>query len=447
MNNVLLSTAPDAGTPLKATPSRTSDSTTSADDASGFAGVLANQVAPQPQNTTNTPSDGTASSGTTPQNKNHTSPAKPGSSPQDPSQRGTQGHDARHAAQQARLTGTPVNPLAVDSDDPATALRRAANAVTAPGTDSADATLPERFSQIIAALPKTAGRHGQVPESHTDTQRAVTPADPKPQALAAELSTHKPDAASSTAQAQDALLRIRTGPAAAPLSNSRTDMAGDASQYKQSLVGQAAPGTDTIVFNAVDTLRAPTSESIPTSGAHAFASATDSLLNQAITAGPAFSLIPGSAQSGDIMATSATINQPLFSKQWGPELGRQFVSLIRPGENGSHIAELRLDPPELGPLRITININDSVVQAMFTSAHASVRSAVEQALPQLQQQLEHEGLSLGHTSVDHNDGSSSQSQPEHARPGTTSGQNESDASASMPPARQRIPDALVDTFA
>jgi flagellar hook-length control protein FliK len=84
------------------------------------------------------------------------------------------------------------------------------------------------------------------------------------------------------------------------------------------------------------------------------------------------------------------------SDGWAPALGKQMVWL---GKNGSQTAELHLNPPDLGPLKVTLTLNDSQAQAMFVSAHQSVRSALEAALPQLRNSLAESGISLGHTSV------------------------------------------------
>lgn len=97
--------------------------------------------------------------------------------------------------------------------------------------------------------------------------------------------------------------------------------------------------------------------------------------------------------------TSLSVTAPLQSPQWPSDFGRQFVVLSQNAGNQPQTAELRLDPPELGPIRITININDNVAHAVFVSAHASVRSAIENALPQLQQQLAQAGISLGQANV------------------------------------------------
>jgi len=93
------------------------------------------------------------------------------------------------------------------------------------------------------------------------------------------------------------------------------------------------------------------------------------------------------------------VTSPVGSAQWGTDLGRQLVILGRDTSRGHQTAELRLDPPDLGPLRVTLTLADGVASASFVSAHAAVRQALEASMPQLQQALANAGISLGQTSV------------------------------------------------
>lgn len=91
-----------------------------------------------------------------------------------------------------------------------------------------------------------------------------------------------------------------------------------------------------------------------------------------------------------------SLPQEVGSSEWGKALGQQLVQM---GRTGNEVAELQLNPPGLGPLKVTLNMNDHQIQAMFVSAHSSVRAAVEAALPQLRAALADSGISLGDTSV------------------------------------------------
>lgn len=84
------------------------------------------------------------------------------------------------------------------------------------------------------------------------------------------------------------------------------------------------------------------------------------------------------------------------SGDWGTALGKQVVWM---GNNNQPVAELHLNPPDLGPLKVTLTFNDNQAQAQFISAHQSVRAAIEAALPQLRSSLAENGINLSNTSV------------------------------------------------
>lgn len=108
-----------------------------------------------------------------------------------------------------------------------------------------------------------------------------------------------------------------------------------------------------------------------------------------------------STQSATSLATplQGQLTAALHQSDWGPEFGRQMVHLTRGLADGNYQAELRLNPAELGPVRISLTMADNVAHAHIVSAHANVRHAIEQALPQLQQAMQQAGLSLGNTDV------------------------------------------------
>jgi flagellar hook-length control protein FliK len=94
--------------------------------------------------------------------------------------------------------------------------------------------------------------------------------------------------------------------------------------------------------------------------------------------------------------STATLQAPVGSTPWQNELGQQ---LIRFSQRGDHQIELHLHPKELGPLQISLHVNDQVAQAHFFAAHAQVRDAVQQAIPQLREALAGQGIALGEAMV------------------------------------------------
>lgn len=94
--------------------------------------------------------------------------------------------------------------------------------------------------------------------------------------------------------------------------------------------------------------------------------------------------------------TTLSLAPEVGSSEWGKALGQQLIQM---DQRGHQVAELQLNPPGLGPLKVTLSMSDHQIQAMFVSAHLSVRAAVETALPQLRAALADNGISLGNTSV------------------------------------------------
>jgi flagellar hook-length control protein FliK len=73
--------------------------------------------------------------------------------------------------------------------------------------------------------------------------------------------------------------------------------------------------------------------------------------------------------------------------------------MVRLSTQGNHTAELQLNPPDLGPLKVVLNVVNDQVQAQFVSPHQAVRAAVEAAMPHLRTALADNGIQLGQTSV------------------------------------------------
>jgi hypothetical protein len=81
---------------------------------------------------------------------------------------------------------------------------------------------------------------------------------------------------------------------------------------------------------------------------------------------------------------------------WNEALGERVTWMAG---NKIQNAELRLNPAELGPLRVQISMDDGNATVTFTAQHPLTRDAIEQALPRLREMLADQGLSLQNASV------------------------------------------------
>ncbi|WP_435628395.1 flagellar hook-length control protein FliK [Candidatus Ferrigenium straubiae] len=102
------------------------------------------------------------------------------------------------------------------------------------------------------------------------------------------------------------------------------------------------------------------------------------------------------AMSATSTNNTPAIATPLGSNGWAQEFS-QKISWIATQQN--QVAELHLNPPNLGPLDVVLKISDNQATALFTSPHGAVREAVENALPKLREILADNGIMLGNTTV------------------------------------------------
>ena len=103
-----------------------------------------------------------------------------------------------------------------------------------------------------------------------------------------------------------------------------------------------------------------------------------------------------SAPGATAYSATAQLQAALGSAQWNREFGEQIVTMTLRGEQQ---VSLHLNPRELGPLVIEVAMVNNQAQLQFLANQQSVRAAVEQALPELREIFEDQGLSLGDTNV------------------------------------------------
>ncbi|WP_144641549.1 flagellar hook-length control protein FliK [Bordetella genomosp. 13] len=333
------------------------------------------------------------------------------------------------AAQSAALQSQSAARLAAQQAAAAAQAGAAAPAAAQQqGAGPANGTQPTAAQAAAASALQAATLPQQAAQAAQDALPAVKPAAPQENPFAALRQTiataRDPRAAGHTAGGQhaqgtqDALAQVPADPeaVAAPLPDFGSQLAG-----QQQDDGARARG-DLTAFAAA-ALR-PVAAQAPSGAAETRAAPPAPILD---------------------------VQSPVGSSTWGRDIGRQLVLLGGDAQRGQHTAELRLDPPDLGPLRVTLSLSDGVATASFVSAHASVRQALESALPQLQQALAEAGISLGQADVGEQGNQFAQEQSPAGRQGNgqagagTDSQGETDAAQRV--AVVRDANALVDTFA
>ncbi len=98
------------------------------------------------------------------------------------------------------------------------------------------------------------------------------------------------------------------------------------------------------------------------------------------------------------MVTNPTIDIPprVDTGKWGESLGEKVIWMVG---NQTQGAELRLNPPALGPLEVRVSMSEGQATLSFMTPHAAVREAIEVATPRLREMLGDSGINLGGVSV------------------------------------------------
>lgn len=81
---------------------------------------------------------------------------------------------------------------------------------------------------------------------------------------------------------------------------------------------------------------------------------------------------------------------------WGQALGEKLVWMTA---GAQQTASLTLNPPNLGPLQIVLNVSNDQATASFFSAQPEVRQALEAAMPKLREMMDEAGIQLGQATV------------------------------------------------
>lgn len=149
-----------------------------------------------------------------------------------------------------------------------------------------------------------------------------------------------------------------------------------------------------------------------------------------------------------IQAPQLTVSTPVNQPRWGDEFSQKITWLASSRMDQS--AELHLNPPQLGPLDVVLKVSGDQATALFTSPHAAVREAIEQALPRLRDMLADNGITLGNTTVS-DQAPREQNKPDAQRSAGNTGNELRDTAAGSNNAVRVSPisrhNGIVDTFA
>lgn len=100
--------------------------------------------------------------------------------------------------------------------------------------------------------------------------------------------------------------------------------------------------------------------------------------------------------NGASMAAPEALAPQVGTPAWDQAVGQKVVWMVSGAQQS---ASLTLNPPELGPMQIVLNVSNSQANATFVAAQPEVRQALEATLPRLREMLEGAGIQLGQTNI------------------------------------------------
>jgi flagellar hook-length control protein FliK len=106
---------------------------------------------------------------------------------------------------------------------------------------------------------------------------------------------------------------------------------------------------------------------------------------------------------------SLSVPTPVHDQRWSGDFANKIVWLA---SNNKQSAELTLNPPHMGSIEISLNMDRDKATATFYSANPEVRDTIEAALPRLREMFAGAGVELGQANV------SSESFRQHAENGS-----------------------------
>jgi flagellar hook-length control protein FliK len=182
---------------------------------------------------------------------------------------------------------------------------------------------------------------------------------------------------------------------------------GDAKDMQGDKSDQTASTADTMSRNAADALAATNATNA--TNATATQDSLSSLKSTTDAANAALAASQAAAASASTATTAAaganpaaaaaaasTLAAPVGTSDWEEALGQKVVFMSSAGQQS---AELTLNPKDLGPLQVVLQVANNSAHALFVSQHPQVREAIEAALPKLREAMEQNGIGLGSASV------------------------------------------------
>lgn len=201
----------------------------------------------------------------------------------------------------------------------------------------------------------------------------------------------------------------RASPAAASPGVSPSAEAATVAPGSPSAAGAPSPGLPTAaaVLAAVESLTEEPHAAVPPVAdfARDLASASDATTPGRSAVAALAEIVPPRAARG----LSEAVSIPVGERGWERAFGERVVWLV-----GQQIqaAEVRLNPPHLGPVEVRLSLTGQDASVSFTVSHGATRDAIEQAIPRLRELFAEHQLQIVNVDVGQRDAAGQASQGE-----------------------------------
>lgn len=145
------------------------------------------------------------------------------------------------------------------------------------------------------------------------------------------------------------------------------------------------------------------------------------------------------------LANNSMIMVPPGKEGWNQAIGQRVMWMVGAAQQS---ATLTLNPPEMGPLQVVINVHNDKADTTFFSDRQEVRQALQDGMDNLREMMKEAGINLGQTNINQRDKSAQdfmQQQQAAMQKSANSGETIKESPVSTAPVRAGL--GLVDTFA
>ncbi len=289
------------------------------------------------------------------------------------------------SVQPARSEAGPLNPVALlmDADKASPVATATVKTTPAVGVGYTDRT-PENIAIV---------RNEQAPRSASDQLLSLHSliAEPFARTGSERLPTTQAAPAETAALPEEAppLNAARSEHPAIALNQASVPPLPDVAQARRSpaeaINAATSPRQEPAIPEAATTPRPVETVALPTAGSplQAGVSSTAALLR------------PDAATPPTVPPTTPDVVD-LNQKNWGRTLGQQLSWMVN---NQLQQAEIRVNPPDLGPIELRVSLQHNQTSVTFFCHEAAVREALETALPRLREMLGSQGITLNQAQV------------------------------------------------